>query len=130
METDLTARINAHKNESMYQQLGEKVERLKEQLELGQITSAEYLRGMREIAREMDKIESLTKLFSGMNVTSGQIIRDIDYSVRAAMFENWQKTVEGVRSVKAALRHVMWLKYGIRDEKIFSGVYKYIEQYY
>ena len=42
-----------------------------------------------------------------MNVTSEQIIRDIDYSVRAAMFEYWQKTVEGVRSVKAALRQVM-----------------------
>ena len=41
-----------------------------------------------------------------------------------------RQTVEGVRSVKAALRQVMRLKYGIRDEKIFSGVYKYIEQYY
>lgn len=130
IETDLTAGISRHKDNAMYQQLGEKVERLKEELELGLITSAEYLRGMREIAREIEKIDSLTKLFVGMNVTSEQIIRDIDDSVSAASFENWQKTVEGVRSVKAALRHVMWLKYGIKDEKFFDRTYKYIEQYY
>ena len=43
IEADFTARINTHRNDSMYQNLGEKVEHLKEQLALGQITSAEYL---------------------------------------------------------------------------------------
>lgn len=131
-EADLTARINANRNDSMYQHLGEKVERLKEQLALGQITSAEYLRGMREIMREAENIdrlkENLTELFRGMNVPLEQIISDIYDRVSPAMTGNWKNTTEGTRKVKVALRTVMWLKYGIKDEQIFSRAYNYIEQ--
>lgn len=71
-EADLTARINTHRDDSMYQQLGLKVERLKQQLELGLITSAEYLRQLGEFMREAEKIDklkvNLTELFRGMNV--------------------------------------------------------------
>ena len=132
IEADFTVRINAHRNDSMYQHLGEKVERLKEQLALGQITSTEYLRGMREIMHETENIdrlkENLTELFRGMNVPPKQIINDIYDSVSPAMTPNWKNTTEGTRNVKAALRTVMWLKYGIKDEKIFDRAYSYIEQ--
>ena len=129
IETDLTARINAHKGDSMYQQLGEKVERLKQQLELGLITSAEFLRGMSEILREAERLDSLTEVFGNLGV-SEHIIRDIDDRVNTARFDNWQNTVTGQNNVKAALRTVMWVKYGIKDDDIFDRVYKYVEQHY
>ena len=132
IEADFTVRINAHRNDSMYQHLGEKVERLKEQLALRQITSTEYLRGMREIMCEAENIdrlrENLAELFRGMNVPPEQIISDIYDSVSPAMTPNWKNTTEGTRNVKAALRTVMWLKYGIKDEEIFGRAYSYIEQ--
>ncbi|MBR0167805.1 MAG: hypothetical protein IJQ08_03970 [Synergistaceae bacterium] len=131
-EANLTARIKTHKDDFMYQQLGLKVERLKQQLELGLITSAEYLRQLGEFMREAEKIdklkENLTELFRGMNVPPEQIISDIYDSVSPAMTGNWKNTTEGTRNVKAALRTVMWLKYGIKDEKIFGRAYNYIEQ--
>ena len=130
IEADLTARINKHKDSVIYQQLGEKLESLKRQLELGLITSAEYSRKLGELMREAYKIDSLIKVFSSIDVNSDQIIRDIDNSVSNARFDNWQKTAEGTRKVKATLRTLMWLKYGIRDDQIFFIAYRYIEQYY
>lgn len=134
IEADLTARINTHRGDAMYQRLGEKVERLKKQLELGLLTSADFLRNIRGILHELDKIdrlrECLIELFSGIPVTTERIIHDIDNGVNIARFDNWQNTAEGTRKVKAALRTVIWLKYGIKDEEIFVRAYKYIEQYY
>ena len=134
IEADLTAIISRHKDSAIYQQLGEKAERLKRQLELGLITSAEYSRKLVELLREAEKIEhlteNLTELFCGMNISSEQLIHDIDERVKPAMIDDWQNTTEGARNVKAALRGLIWLKYGIRDEKTFGRAYKYIEQYY
>ena len=103
-------------------------------MELGLITSAEYSRKLVELLREAEKIEhlteNLTELFCGMNISSEQLIHDIDERVKPAMIDDWQNTTEGARNVKAALRGLIWLKYGIRDEKTFGRAYKYIEQYY
>ena len=133
IETDLTAKISKHKCSVIYQQLGEKVERLKRQLEIGQITNTEYSSTLCNLMKEAEKIEklieNLTELFRGMNVSSEQIIHDIEEKVKPVMIDDWQHTTEGSRQVKAALRGLMWLKYGIRNENMFDTAYKYIEQY-
>lgn len=136
IEIDLTARINTHKGEAMYQKLGEKVEKLKEQLELGLIASKEFLRSMQEIERETDNIdklkENLTELFynAESQTESERIISDIGERVSAVRFDGWQKTAEGARGVKNALLAVIWLKYGIKDKKVIDEAYRYIEEYY
>lgn len=57
-------------------------------------------------------------------------MNDIDEIVRAVRFPGWQKTNEGVRTVKQSLLKTIRLKYKITDTDVYDKAYSYIEMYY
>jgi len=59
-----------------------------------------------------------------------RIVSDIDGIVKIVRFDGWQNTTEGRRIVTKALRDVVWQKYKIKDNDVFSRAYGYIEMYY
>ena len=149
IEIDLIAKIRKYSNDPKFQQLGEKVEKLKEKHEQGLITSIEFLKQLLELAREAAEAEreiipsekidkgkaALTELFNGIKTPQTPIIverlvNDIDNIVKIVRFNGWQNTTAGRQEIKKALRSVIWIKYQIRDKEVFDKAYSYIEQYY
>ena len=149
IEIDLIAKIRKYSNDSKFQQLGEKVEKLKEKHEQGLITSIEFLKQLLELAREAAEAEreiiqsekidkgkaALTELFNGIKTPQTPIIverlvNDIDNIVKIVRFNGWQNTTAGRQEIKKALRSIVWIKYQIRDREVFNKAYIYIEQYY
>lgn len=149
VEIDLVARIQKHGNDPRFVQLGERLEKLREQHEQGLITSIEFLKRLLEMAREAAQAEkevvpeeeidkgkaALTELFNGVKnqntpVIVERIVADIDGIVKIVRFDGWQSTTAGKQEVKKALRSVVWVKYKIKDKEVFDKAYGYIEQYY
>ena len=149
IEIDLIAKIRKYSNDPKFQQLGEKVEKLKEKHEQGLITSIEFLKQLLELAREAAEAErkiiptekidkgkaALTELFNGIKNTQTPIIverlvNDIDSIVQIVRFNGWQNTTAGKQEIKKALRSVIWIKYQVKDKEVFDRAYHYIEQYY
>ena len=149
IEIDLIAKIRKYSNDPKFQQLGEKVEKLKEKHKQGLITSIEFLKQLLELAREAAEAEreiipsekidkgkaALTELFNGIKTPQTPIIverlvNDIDNIVKIVRFNGWQNTTAGRQEIKKALRSVIWIKYQIRDKEVFDKAYSYIEQYY
>ena len=137
------------KHSKKYQEIGEKLERLREQHEQRLINSVEFLRQLLELAREAARAEqevvpkeeqdkgkaALTELFNGIKtehtpVMVERIVGDIDNIVRLVRFDGWQNTATGQKEVQRALRKIVWQKYSIKDPDIFEKAYKYIEEYY
>ena len=136
------------KHSKKYQEIGEKLERLREQHEQRLINSVEFLRQLLELAREAARAEqevvpkeeqdkgkaALTELFNGIKtehtpVMVERIVGDIDNIVRLVRFDGWQNTATGQKEVQRALRKIVWQKYSIKDPDIFEKAYKYIEEY-
>ncbi|MCR4817351.1 MAG: HsdR family type I site-specific deoxyribonuclease, partial [Fretibacterium sp.] len=149
IEIDLIAKIRKYAKDPKFQQIGEKVERLKEKHEQGLLTSIEFLKQLLELAREAAEAErtsvppeeidkgkaALTELFIGIKnpqtpVIVERLVSDIDDIVKVVRFDGWQSTTAGKQEVKKALRSVVWIKYQIRDKEVFDKAYSYIEQYY
>lgn len=149
IEIDLIAKIRKHSKDPKFQQLGEKVEKLREKHSQGLITSIEFLKQLLELAREAAQAErevvpkeeidkgkaALTELFNGVKnaqtpVIVERLVNDIDNIVKVVRFPGWQNTTEGKRVVRKNLRDVVWLKYQIKDQEVFDKAYSYIEQYY
>lgn len=149
VEIDLVARIQKHGNDPKFVQLGERLEKLREQHEQGLITSMEFLKRLLEMAKEAAQAEkevvpeeeidkgkaALTELFNGVKnqntpVIVERIVADIDGIVKIVRFDGWQSTTAGKQEVKKALRSVVWVKYKIKDKEVFDKAYGYIEQYY
>lgn len=149
VEIDLVARIQKHGNDPKFVQLGERLEKLREQHEQGLITSIEFLKRLLEMAKEAARAEkevvpeeeidrgkaALTELFNGVKnqntpVIVERIVADIDGIVKIVRFDGWQSTTAGKQEVKKALRSVVWVKYKIKDKEVFDKAYGYIEQYY
>lgn len=78
---------------------------------------------------------ALTELFEGTKtedtpVIVERVVSDIDEIVGKVRFPEWQRTDEGERTVKQALRRTL-LKYKLhRDQELFEKAYGYIKQYY
>ena len=149
VEIDLVAKIRKHSNDPKYMQLGEKLERLRQQHEQGLINSIDFLKQLLELAKEAAEAEkevvpaqeidkgkaALTELFNGVKnkntpVIVERIVTDIDSIVKIVRFDGWQNTKTGRQEVKKALRSVVWMKYKIKDKEVFDKAYSYIEQYY
>jgi len=149
IEIDLVAKIRAYTDDPKFISIGEKLEKLREQQELGLITSIEFLKRLLELAREAAEAEktvvpseevdkgkaALTELFSSIKnektpVIVERIVEDIDDIVKIVRFDGWQDTQSGRREVKKALRSVIAIKYKIKDTDVFDKAYKYIEMYY
>lgn len=149
IEVKLIARFHKHKGNPIFEALGERLERLKEQQEQGLLTSVAYLKALLELAKDTVKAEqqtdtkeeqdeakaALTELFiesRGENtpVIVERIVNDIDEIVRLVRFPDWQSTTTGERLVKRELRKVLYVKYKIQDQELFDKAYSYIKMYY
>ena len=136
------------KSDPRFEELGVRLERLKEQYEAGVLSSLEWLKELLDAARDMVKLENetdeaviaddkqaLTEIFLEVKSdTTPQIIanvvEDIDKIVKVTRFDGWQNTHAGEREIKKALRRTLF-KYQLhQDQELFSRAYKYIEMYY
>lgn len=149
IEIKLIARLRKHANNPKFIALGERLEKLKERHEQGFLNSIEFLKELLELAKDVvheeKKVEpkeeqdqakaALTELFSKVKTDSTpaivkKIVNDIDEIVRAVRFPGWQKTNEGVRTVKQSLLKTIRLKYKITNTDVYDKAYSYIEMYY
>jgi type I restriction enzyme, R subunit len=129
--------------------LGERLERLKERHEQGQLHSIQFLKELLTLAREVVEAEqhvdpvdeqarakaALTELFAETRngetpAVVDRIVADIDGIVRGVRFPGWQGTKAGERDVQKALRRVVYVKYQIKDQGLFDRAFGYIQQYY
>ncbi len=149
LEIKVIARLRKHGNDPVFVALGQRLEKIKERLEQGLITSLEYLKQLLAIAQETVQAEkrvepedqwrqaksALTELFQETRTETTpaiveQIVSEIDGIVRIVRFDGWQQTVAGEREVQKALRKTL-LKYQLhRDQELFDKAYGYIKQYY
>jgi type I restriction enzyme, R subunit len=149
IEIKLVARLSRHKNNPTFVALGERLERLKDRHEQGQLHSLEFLKQLLTLAKEVVQAEqqvdpvdeqarakaALTELFteaknSETSVMVERIVTDIDGIVRIVRFPGWQNTKAGEREVQKALRRVIYVKYKIKDQDLFDKAFGYIRQYY
>ena len=149
VEIKLIARLRKHLGNPKFEELGERLEKIREKHEQGLLNSLEFLKAILEIAKETVEAEkavepeqeqdraiaALTELFNEAknqhtHVIVERIVTDIDAIVRQVRFDGWQATVQGEREVKQALRRAL-LKYKLHtDQDLFEKAYGYIRQYY
>lgn len=147
----LAERLRPHRDDPRFVSLAERLEQLRQQHQLGQLSSLLYLKALLGLARDLVALEleiaaagetgvaggraALTRLFQQTRdgntaVAVERIVSDIDDIVQKIRFPGWQHTIGGAREVKQALRRTL-LKYKLhRDEDLFTKAYAYISQYY
>ncbi|HEX2741359.1 MAG TPA: hypothetical protein VHM69_13015, partial [Rubrobacter sp.] len=149
IEVKLISRLNRHGDNPTFVALGERLERLKERHEQGQLHSIKFLKELLTLAREVVEAEqqidpvdeqarakaALTELFAETRngetpVIVERIVADIDNIVRIVRFPGWQGTKAGEREVQKALRKVVHVDYKIKDQDLFDKAFGYIRQYY
>jgi type I restriction enzyme R subunit len=149
VEIKLIARLKKHAGDPRFQELGERLEKIREKHEQGLLNSLEFLKGILELAKETVEAEkqvepeeeqdralsALTELFNEVkskhtHVIVERIVADIDAIVKQVRFDGWQATAQGEREVKQALRRAL-LKYKLHtDQELFEKAYGYIREYY
>jgi type I restriction enzyme R subunit len=149
VEIKLIARLRKHAGNPKFEELGERLEKIREKHEQGLINSLEFLKAILEIAKDTVEAEqqtdpedekdqalaALTELFDEVknkntHVIVERIVADIDAIVRQVRFNGWQTTTQGEREVQQALRRAL-LKYKLHtDQELFEKAYGYIRQYY
>jgi type I restriction enzyme R subunit len=149
VEIKLIARLRKHAGNPKFQELGERLEKVKEKHEQGLLNSLEFLKAILEIAKDTVEAEkqtdpaeeqnravaALTELFNEVkskntNVIVERIVGDIDAIVKQVRFDGWQSTAQGEREVRQALRRTL-LKYKLHsDTELFDKAYSYIREYY
>ena len=146
VEINLVAMIQRHSKDPKYIELGEKLEKLRDQHKQGLIGSIEFLKMLLALAREAVRAErtvvpeeeidrgktALTELFNGVRnektpIIVERIVNDIDGIVKIVRFDGWQNTTEGQKEVKKALRSIIWIKYKLKNQEVFDQAYSYIE---
>lgn len=149
IEIKVAARLRKHLGNPRFKRLSERLEKLKERHETGQLHSIAFLKELLELARELVAAEketppeedenrgkaALTELFQEARnpetpVVVERVVNDIDEIVRLVRFPGWQQTSAGEREVKKALRKALF-KYKLHsDSELFEKAYGYIRQYY
>lgn len=149
IEIKLIARLGRHGAVPEFVALGERLEKLKERHEQGQLHSLQFLKELLTLAREVVEAEqqvdpldeqarakaALTELFAETRngdtpVIVERIVADIDNLVRIVRFPGWQGTKAGEREVQKALRKVVYVDYKIKDGDLFDRAFGYVRQYY
>jgi type I restriction enzyme R subunit len=149
VEVKLSVRLRRHGNDPTFVALSERLENLRIQHEQGTLASIDFLKGLLSLAKDVVEAErevpeaeqedrgkaALTELFESVKNTETpviveRVVADIDEIVRQVRFPGWQKTEQGERQVKKALRRSL-LKYKLHtDQDLFDRAYGYIVQYY
>jgi len=149
IEIVIVSRLRKHKGNPKFEELGKKLEELRDKAERGLIDSVDFLKHLIQLAKEVIQAEkevdieeerkgakaALTELF--LEVRNDQIpaiveriVNDIDEIVKIVRFPGWQSTASGEREVKKALRKTL-LKYKLHtDQDLFDKAFEYIREYY
>jgi type I restriction enzyme R subunit len=136
------------KGDPRFEELGQRLERLKERYEAGVLSSIEWLKGLLDAAKDMvdldrethdevipDDKQALTEIFLEVKSdTTSQIVtrivEDIDKIVKVTRFPGWQSSVAGEREIQKVLRQTLF-KYKLHGEQeLFDKAYAYIKAHY
>ena len=131
-----------------FEELGKRLERLKEKYEAGVINSIEWLKELLDAARDVVRLENethqeiipdnkqaLTQIFlETKNDTTPQIVasivEDIDKIVKVTRFDGWQNTHAGQKEIQKVLRQTLF-KYKLhKEQELFEKAYGYIREHY
>jgi type I restriction enzyme R subunit len=149
VEIRLVARLQKHKGNPKFTELGLRLEKIKERHEQGFLTSLEFLKEILDLAKDTVEAENavdpeedrdrakeaLTELFKeakGKNthIIVERIVSDIDEIVKKVRFDGWKTTTSGERIVQQELRRALF-KYKLhQDQELFDKAYGYIREYY
>ena len=149
IQIKLAERLRKHSDNPRCRKLSERLEKLKEQHEAGQLHSIAFLKALLDLAREVVNAEketppeededrgkaALTDLFQHARnadtpIMVERIVDDIDEIVRMVRFDGWQATAAGEREVRKALRRTLF-KYKLHnDAELFEKAYGYVREYY
>ena len=151
LQIKIVDRLRKHMGNPLYAKLSERLERLKEQHEAGQLHSIAFLKALLDLARDLVNAEkevppdgfadeerakaALTELFQHTRsadtpIMVERIVDDIDDIVRQIRFPDWQSTEGGKREVRKALRRTL-AKYKLHtDTELFEKAYGYVKEYY
>jgi type I restriction enzyme, R subunit len=149
LQIKIVDRLRKHMGNPLYRKLSERLERLKEQHEAGQLHSIAFLKALLDLARDLVNIEkevppaededrgktALTELFQQTRsadtpIMVERIVDDIDDIVRQIRFPDWQSTEGGKREVRKALRRTL-AKYKLHtDTELFEKAYGYVKEHY
>jgi len=147
LNLSLMAKVRS-KNDPRFEELGQRLERLKDKYEAGVLSSLDWLKELLDAARDMVRLENetheevipddkqaLTEIFLELrNGTTPQIIanvvEDIDKIVRATRFDGWQSTHTGQKEIQKVLRQTLF-KYKLhKEQELFEKAYGYIREHY
>ena len=142
-------RLRKYMGNPRFKKLSERLEKLKEQHEAGQLLSIAFLKALLDLARDVVNAEkdtpqeededrglaALTALFEEVRneetpIIVERVVEDIDEIVRLVRFDGWQATSAGEREVRKALRKTLF-KYKLhQDKELFEKAYGYVREYY
>ena len=147
MNLSLIAKVRS-KTDPRFEELGKRLERLKEKYEAGVLSSLEWLKDLLDAARQMvhlenetreevipDDKQALTQIFLELKTDAtpqivANIVEDIDKIVRATRFDGWQNSVTGEREIQKVLRQTLF-KYKLhKEQELFDKAYGYIREHY
>jgi len=149
IEIEIVNRLRKHKGKPKFEELGKRLEELRDKAERGLINSVDFLKHLIQLAKEVVQAEkevdieeerkgakaALTELFLELRndqtpAIVERIVNDIDEIVKIVRFPGWQSTASGEREVKKALRKTL-LKYKLHtDQDLFDKAFEYIREYY
>jgi len=149
IQIKVSRRLRKHMGDPRFKKLSERLEKLKEQHEAGQLLSIAFLKALLDLARDVVNAEkdspveededqgiaALTALFEEIRneetpIIVERIVEDIDDIVRKVRFPEWQTTNAGEREVRKALRRTLF-KYKLhQDKELFDKAYGYVREYY
>ncbi|WP_286842397.1 type I restriction endonuclease subunit R [Idiomarina sp. UBA4206] len=149
LEIDLMGRLRGH-TDPKFVELGERLEKLRQDYEAGVIKAIDWLKGLLDAAKdtvqaerdtgerpvtEEDNKQALTKLFLETRPETtpkliGDVVEQIDKIVKATRFPGWQDSNSGPREIQKALI-VTLAQFGLgKDKELFNKAYAYIEGHY
>lgn len=136
------------KNDPRSEELGRRLERLKDKYEAGVLSSLDWLKELLDAARDMVRLENetreevipddkqaLTEIFLEVkNDTTPQIVanmvEDIDKIVRVTRFDGWQNTPAGQKEIQKVLRQTLFKYKPHKEQELFEKAYGYIREHY
>lgn len=149
LEIDLMGRLRGS-GDPTFVELGERLEKLRQDYEAGVIKAIDWLKGLLDAAKdtvqaeretgdkivtEEDNVQALTKLFMETRPDSTpkvihDVVEQIDKIVKATRFDGWQNSNSGPREIQKALL-VTLAQFGLgKDKELFEKSYAYIEGHY
>ncbi|MCK5196729.1 MAG: type I restriction endonuclease subunit R, partial [Spirochaetales bacterium] len=142
LNLSLMAKVRS-KNDPRFEELGKRLERLKDKYEAGVLSSIEWLKELLDTAREMvhlenetgedvipDDKQALTEIFIEVksNTTPqiiANVVEDIDKIVKVTRFDGWQQNYSGQRDIQKVLRQTLF-RYGLhKEQELFEKAYGY-----